>query len=123
MNNTITKPTTQNPPIIRYTNLTRGAGLFNIRAGVQLESRVLQDYTEIDPALGHNVVGAVLSILAHRVLLNDILGDSRLTVCLARRDTGQIVEVDLALYRRRRINEETYFLRFVDEREVGAGAE
>jgi hypothetical protein len=46
-----------------------------------------------------------------------------LTVCLARRDTGQIVEVDLAVYRRRRISDETYFLRFVDERELGTGSE
>jgi hypothetical protein len=42
-------------------NLTRGAGLFNILLAVQLESRVLQDYTEIDPTLGHNVLGAVFS--------------------------------------------------------------
>lgn len=43
---------------------------------------------------------------------------SRLTVCLARGDTGQIVAVDLTLYRRRQISDETYFLRFVDERDI-----
>jgi hypothetical protein len=85
---------------------------------VQLETRVLDAYMEMDPALGHNVVGAILSVLGHRVALNDVLGDGRMTVCLARRDTNRVVEVDLAVYRRCRIGQEKYLLRFVDEREL-----
>jgi hypothetical protein len=41
-----------------------------------------------------------------------------MTVCLARRDTNRVVEVDLAVYRRCRIGQEKYLLRFVDEREL-----
>ena len=35
---------------VNYTDLSRGAAIFGIRAEVQLESRVLEDYQEVDPA-------------------------------------------------------------------------
>ena len=104
--------------LIQYTDLSRGAAIFGIRARVQLESRTLEDYQEMDPAMGHNVVGAVLSVLGCREVMGNTLGDGRMSVCLARRDSGQTVEVDLAIYRRCRGGQETYFLRFIDEREL-----
>ena len=61
----------------------------------------------------------MLSLLGYKMLLGDTLGDSRLSVCLARRDSGQAVEVDLGVFRCCDGGQETYFFRFIDERELG----
>ena len=42
-----------------------------------------------------------------------------MTLCLALRDSGQMVEVDLDVQRRCRNGQDIYFLRFVDEHELG----
>ena len=34
---------------IHYTDLTRGAALYNIRSAVLLETRVLEEFAELDP--------------------------------------------------------------------------
>lgn len=116
--NILTTSQEQTSAPIHYTDLSRGAAIFGIRARVQLESRVLEDYQELDPALGHNVVGAILSVLGCREMVGGTLGDSRLSVCLARRESGQTVEVDLGVFRRCHGGQETYFFRFIDEREL-----
>src|ERR1039457_1721122 len=102
-----------------YTDMSRGAASFGIRVQVQLESRVLEDYQEMYPAAGEGAADAVLSLLCYQILLGDTSGDGRMTVCLSQRNSGQAVEVDLAVCRRRCDGRETYFLRFIDERELG----
>ena len=103
---------------VDYADLSRGATSFGIRAEVHLDSRVLEDYQEMYPAAGEGAADAVLSLLCYQILLGDTSGDGRMTVCLSQRNSGQAVEVDLAVCRRRCDGRETYFLRFIDEREV-----
>ena len=109
----------QTSKLVNYADLSRGAASFGIRAEVHLESRVLEDYQEMDPAAGDGVADAVLSLLCYQILLGDTSGDGRMTVCLSQRDSGQAVEVDLAVCRRCHGGQETYLLRFIDERELG----
>jgi hypothetical protein len=101
-----------------YIDLSRGARIYGLRAPVQLESRVLEDYREFDPLVGYNVAGVVLSTLSYDVLMGGMINQSRMTVCLARRDSNQTVEVDLAIHRRVRSGQEGYFLRFADEHDL-----
>lgn len=122
--NTITSlPGENSKPACDYVDLGRGAQNFGLRAQVELERRVLEDYVELDPGLGENVAGVVLSVLSYDVLTDGRLGDSRMTICLLRRDSGQPVEVDLGVYRRCHGGQETYVLRFMGERELSLGAD
>jgi len=105
-------------PAIHYVDLSREAATFGLRAQVQLERRVLEDYREFDPTPGDDVAEVVLSVLSYDALRGDMQGDSRVTVYLVRRDSGQMVEVDLSVQRRCQGGGETYFLRFIDEREL-----
>lgn len=105
-------------PARHYVDLSREAATFGLRAQVQLERRVLEDHCELDPAAGDNVTGLVLSVLSYDALMGGMLSDSRMTLCLVRRDSGQMVEVDIDVQRRCRNGQNIYFLRFVDEHEL-----
>jgi hypothetical protein len=103
---------------IKYSDLTRGAALNGIRATVLLETRVLAEFAELDPALGHNTAGVIFSVLLSHLAGGNGGGDDRLTICLTRRSDGQLVEVDLMLLRRRQQGGQRFYLRIADVREI-----
>jgi hypothetical protein len=103
----------------RNINISRGATQLGIRSDVFLEEDFLDAYGEIDPALGQNVIGCVLAVLAcHLALGNGSLGDDQMTVCLIRRQDDRTVEVDLGIRRHRHAGRESLSLRKVAEREL-----
>jgi hypothetical protein len=102
---------------IIYTDLTREAVHCCIQASVFLESRVLEEFAELDPALGHNVAGVIFSVLACHLAGGHGAGDDRLTICLTRRSDGRPIELDLMLFRRRQEDGERFYLRVADVRE------
>lgn len=111
------RPATQVPAIkIKYTDLSRGASLNGLRASVFLEARVLEEYAELDPTLGQNTAGVILAVLGCHLAAGNGIGDDRLSVCLKRREDGQLVEVDLMLLRRRQAGGECLYLRRADVR-------
>jgi hypothetical protein len=62
----------------------------------------------------------VLSVLSYHEAIGDVLRDQRMTVCLARRDTGRVVEVDFGVQHGRGSEQDSYYLRFAGERELGS---
>ena len=80
-----------------WTDLSVGSSQFSIRLPVLLESRVLQDYGEIEPALGLNTAGLVLSVLSSGLAVSS--EDDRLTVALFRRSDGAFTELQLRFRR------------------------
>ena len=81
-------------------DLTRGARNFGIRSGaVLLDSEVLCDYAELDPALGHNVAGLVLCVLGCHMLdkLEKGAAKDLIAVCLCRRQDARVLEVDFQI--------------------------
>ena len=107
-----------NAPFNRL-DLSRGARQFGLRSLVFLDAAVRTDYAELDLALGHNVAGIVLAVLAFHETLSGLGRDEeRITVCLVRRRDEQLVEVDLVLQRRRQRGGEAIELRRVAEREL-----
>ena len=107
---------------VRYTNLSRGATACGLRASVRLDERVLADYKELDPALGQNTAGSILNLLRYQLEVEPVGNEGRLSLYLARRNTGQVVEVALAIDRRRLEGCETYRLRLAGECEAVAVA-
>jgi hypothetical protein len=116
--NKITEPPepTQEPD--DYLDMNNCSGHFGIRARVQLENRVLEEYREVDPNLGYDAIGTIFSVLSYHQGLGDLLRQDRMTVCLVRRATGRVVEVDFAVnYNGER---DGYCLKFAGERELGS---
>lgn len=107
---------------IRYTDLSRGAAACGLRANVRLDERVLADYEELDPALGQNTAGAILNLLRYHQEVEPVGNAGRLSLYLARRNTGQVVEVTLAIDRCRLCGSETYLLHLAGECEAMAVA-
>ena len=103
---------------IHYTDLTRGAALCGIRPTVLLETRVLEEFAELDPALGSNPAGIILAVLGFHLINGHAAGDDRLTVCLVRRRDGRQVEVDLMLLPRRQAGGERIYLRLAGVRAI-----
>lgn len=106
-------------PVQPQTDLTRGAAQFCIRrAAVSVETRILNDYAEIDPALGMNTAGVILTVLVcHIAMAPGGSAEDRITVCLQRRNDEHLVEVDLAIRRSRAAGGERLLLQFETERE------
>ncbi len=101
----------------KVTDISRGACLFGICPRVYLNLQLVDDYAELDPSLGQNVVGVVLSVLSHHLATRRAgLGDDAITVCLQRREDGQLVEVDLAVRRRRKQGRECLMVSRTTER-------
>lgn len=111
------RPATQAPAAkINYTDLSRGASLNGLRASVFVETRVLEEYAELDSALGQNTAGVILAVLGCHLVTGNGIGDDRLSACLIRRKDGQLIEVDLMLLRRRQAVGECLYLRLADVR-------
>lgn len=115
------KTTIKHTPI-RYTDLSRGATACGLRANVRLDERVLTDYEELDPALGQNTAGAVLNLLRYQLEVEPVGNEGCLSLYLARRSNGQVVEVSLAIDRCRLGGCETYLLLLAGECEAVAVA-
>lgn len=107
------------------TDITRGATQFGIRrTSVFVESAVLADYHEIDPAVGLNVIGLILTVLYCRLAVAPGGGpDDPLTVCLVRRTDGRLVEVELTLRRSRGRGGDRIMLQQTAEHIVAPAAE
>jgi hypothetical protein len=102
------------------TDITRGATQFGIRrASVFVETQVLADYHEIDPTVGLNVIGIILTVLYCRLAMAPGGGPAApLTVCLRRRPDGRLVEVELTLHHSRGRAGESITLRRAAEQVV-----
>ncbi len=122
MSGIITHPQadTQCKPVNRSgIDISRGATQFGIRSRVLLQEELRDAYAEIDPTLGQNVIGIVLTVLAcHLAMGQGGLSDDQITVCLIRREDDRLVEVDLGIHRHRQTGRECLSLRQLAEREV-----
>ena len=79
-----------------YTNLSRGA----LYRGLSLDflfvdPAIMDDYAEVDPALGQNVAGALLDALQSQSQEGLEGRAQTITIALVRRDDGQLVELDI----------------------------
>lgn len=83
------------------TDITRGARLMGIHGPkVSIQSEVLENYCELDGALGQNLAGVILSVLACHLDQNPGgTFDDRVLVCAIRRDDGTPVEIGLEIQR------------------------
>jgi len=109
-------PSTAADPVDR----SRGARRFGLRRGaVFLDREVLDGYSELDPALGLNVAGTILSVLSCQLAAHPSGGPSESTnVYLLRREDAQVVEVDLQIHRLRRRGRECLLLRKTREQSL-----
>ena len=107
-------------PTIPVTDVSRGAPRFNLRGPkVLIESSVLANYGEADPAMGLNATGMILTVLGQHIALAPGGGrDESLLVALHRRDDGRPVEVELSLTRSRRQGQECLQLLCLGDRVV-----
>jgi hypothetical protein len=106
-----------------YTDLSRGAfhqGL--VPETVFIASIVLDEYAEIDPCLGRNLAGAVLDSLRVRLAESPRLQAESLTLSVARRDDGEIVDLELRVERFRLRGHECLVLEKAGEGEVASPA-
>jgi hypothetical protein len=106
---------------IRYRRLGRKPAAYGVPANVLLERRVLKDFREIDPDLGDDTAGVILSLLAFD-LATKPAGDGRLPVCLVRRSDEKIVEVELMVLRRQKSHGEHLYLRLAGVHELPVNA-
>jgi len=98
---------------------SRAAAQFSLRAGVLIDQKVIEHYREHDLALGRNVVGTVLSVLALQSADGrEVLGDGLITCELVRRDDAHPVEVELLFCRRRQSGREYLVVSLLRERQV-----
>ena len=78
---------------------------------------VVDNYGELDPGVGRNVVGTVLAVLgSHLAGGGSFAGSEVLPVCLLRREDGQTVEVDLLVRRLRKSGRECLAITAAGER-------
>ncbi len=105
-------------------DLTHGASHFGIpRYRVLVPWKVLKDYSEIDPALGYNLAGEILRVLAVHVS-NHPAGRPNDTIIVGawRREDGRAVELHLKTIRLRRQGQETMLLFKLSECEASTPA-
>jgi len=106
------------------TDLATGAAQFGIRVPVAVPRRLLEDYTPIDPTVGFNTAGILLSLLAFRLAATRPgHAPGLITACLARRDNGRPVELDLEVSPTRSIEGSGFCLRVVAERDAPAAGQ
>ena len=105
-------------PLPERLDVSRGARLRGLPANsVLMEKNILRQYSELDPTLGQNVVGAILTALAaQQAVYPGGVPDETITVGLIRREDNCEVELDLRVVRACRSGAETIFLRKAAER-------
>jgi len=122
MNRTVVEATAIPPALgprpgkIEYTDVTRGATQFCLRSEVFLETRVLDEFMEVDRTLGHNAAGVIFSVLQFHLAEGRVTGADHITLCLAQKTGGRVVEVDLLALQRHLGTGERIYLRFVAAR-------
>jgi len=106
-------------PGATFTDVTRGARRVGIHARVQLDSSLLENYSEPDRRLGLNTAGVVLSVLsAYLKAGNASTPNNVLTACLIRCADRALLDVDISVRRFRSGGEECFSLRKLTEREA-----
>ncbi len=81
-----------------------------------IDNELVDTYAELDSSLGHNVIGAILTVVAsHLATGQQFLGDDVLLVDLRRRQDGEPVEVTLSVSRSRKSGRECLSLRWGGE--------
>jgi hypothetical protein len=101
------------------TDLTAGATQFGIRVRVAVPRRLLEGYAPIDPAIGFNTAGILLSLLAFRLAaIRRGEAPGLITACLVRGADGRMVQLDLEVSRTRRAGRSELCLRVVAERDA-----
>jgi hypothetical protein len=104
-----------------YTDLSRGAFYKGLDPEtVFIDSSVLDEYAEIDPSLGRNLAGAVLDSLWRRMAISPCVQLESITIAAARREDGEIVDLDLSIERLRLRGHECLVLEKAGEREIAA---
>ena len=104
-------------------DITRGARLHGIRSSaVLMESEIFDSYGELDPALGQNLAGVILALLACHLEMNPGgTHEDQITICAIRRDDSTTVELNLLITRKGRQEGEQIVLHKGNEREVDTG--
>jgi len=97
-------------------DVSRGAVRAGIGARVQLDATMLDDYLEPDHALGFNSTGVVLSAFSTHLKEGRFDADEPLVVCLARREDGTLVDVEISIHRFRAAGTECFRLKKAGER-------
>jgi hypothetical protein len=104
-------------PLPHHLDASRGAAQLGTGGQVWVHHDVLDAYGELDPGVGRNVVGAVLSVMgSHLATGGSFAGSEVLQVCLRRREDGQPVEVDLLVRRLRKSGHECLAISAAGER-------
>ena len=104
-------------PLPGNLDASRGAAQLGIASQVWVHYEVMDTYSELDPGVGRNVVGAVLAVLgSHLAGGGSFAGSEVLPVCLRRREDGQPVEVDLLVRRLRKSGRECLAITATGER-------
>ena len=90
-----------------------GSAQFGIRRPVLIATRILQEYQEIEIAVGLNAVGVILTALSCR-LASEPVSDAQIIVCLRRRRDARPVELALLIQRAWLSNRKCLFIRLAD---------
>lgn len=106
--------------MVPFTDLSRGAGQHGLRnQKILIASDILDDYQEIDPSLGYNAAGIILSVLKrHLAVLPAVEQSDSFAACLRRRADGRKVELSLSVSRSRWRGEECLKLHRGEDREM-----
>jgi hypothetical protein len=107
-------------PSRKNIDLTRGARDLGLQPhGVFLELEVLDDHGVVINSLGQNAAGTILAVLGCQLAMGPGgVPDETISVCLIRRDDGQMMDVDLSVKRIRQNGAECLFLRKTGERAI-----
>jgi hypothetical protein len=105
-----------------YVNVSPQASAYGIPLAVLLDQRILTEYRELEPSLGDDTTGVILSVLAFHLLTRTIGNSGRLPVYLLRREDQQLVELDLRLTGQKRDSGQRLYLRLAGVRELGSPA-
>jgi hypothetical protein len=109
--------TSSTAPLPHHLDASRGAAQLGTAGQVWVHHDVVDSYSELDPGIGRNVVGAVLAVLScHLASGGSFAGSDVLPVCLRRRDDYQPVEVDLLVRRLRKSGHECLAISAAGER-------
>ncbi len=114
------RTTSSRPPVMPQTDISRGAAHHRLAdQRVYLSQEVIEDYREMDPNLGYNTIGVVLSVLRrHLAALPAVERPDTVSVGLCRRQDDRDVEVVLSVSRSRRQGQECLVLCRLGDREI-----
>jgi hypothetical protein len=109
----------QNPTQVE---LSAGAAQLGIPMPVAVPRRLLEDYAPLDPTLGLNTAGVLLSLVAYRISATSrTQAAGVITACLIRREDDQWVELDLKVCQSGVNGQRRLWLELVEERVVRGG--